>query len=452
MFGHKDTSFQPSANVISLYATRKSFDASSLKAPLTMKTTIAFRSSAFLIIVLILAIFTLQSCEKAEPLNKEPKKIVLNKKSAEIIQADRQFAFELFREVYGISQDDNLMISPLSTSYALGMTYNGSAGDTREAFRQVLHYGEWTDMEVNESYKDLMSQLVTLDDHVKFSIANSIWYRLGYEVLEAFIATNREYFDAVVEELDFSDPEAVNTINDWIEERTNGKISDMLDFIPSDAVMYLVNAIYFNATWKYQFDKEDTFEDDFTLEGGALHRCDFMKVEGSFNYTSQEYFTAVELPYGDSAFSMVVLLPNPGVTVAELVNEMNAENWNAWFEHSHFTEIPVVLPKFKYGFQSLLNEPLINLGLGIAFTESADFSNIKPESGIFISRVLHQTFIDVKEEGTEAAAATVVEMLDSTNGAPFFFRADRPFLYVIKENSTGAILFMGKVGKPEYGD
>jgi len=418
-----------------------------------MKTKIAFRSSAIPFILLILSLFTMTSCEKSEPLPREPKKIVLNKKSAEIIQADRQFAFELFREVYGISQEENLMISPLSASYALGMTYNGSAGDTREAFRQVLHYGEWTDLEVNESYKDLMSQLVTLDDHVKFSIANSIWYRLGYEVLETFIATNREYFDALVEELDFSDPEAVNTINDWIEEKTNGKISDMLDFIPSDAVMYLVNAIYFNATWKYQFDKEETFEDNFNLEGGGLHRCDFMKVEeGSFNYTSQEDFTAVELPYGDSAFSMVVLLPNPGVTVADLVEEMNAENWNAWFEHSNFTEIPVVLPKFKYKFKSLLNEPLIDLGLGIAFTDTADFSNIKPESGIFISRVLHQTFIDVKEEGTEAAAATVVEMIDSVNEEPFLFRADRPFLYVIKENSTGAILFMGKVGKPEYGD
>jgi len=401
---------------------------------------------------LLMILFSLYSCEKSEPEGKEPKKIVLNKKSAEIIQADRQFAFELFREVYGISQDDNLMISPLSASYALGMTYNGSAGDTREAFRQVLHYGEWTDLEVNESYRDLMGQLVTLDDHVKFSIANSIWYRLGYEVLEAFIATNREYFDAVVEELDFSDPGAVDIINDWIAEKTNDKIQDMLDFIPSDAVMYLVNAIYFNATWKYKFDRADTFEDNFTLEGGALHRCDFMKVKGSFNYTSQEDFTAVELPYGDSAFSMVVLLPNPGVTVADLVSEMNAENWQSWFENSHLTEIPVELPKFKYEFKSLLNEPLIDLGLGIAFTESADFSNIKPESGIFISRVIHQTFIDVKEEGTEAAAATVVEMLDGVNGGPLLFRADKPFLYVIKENSTGAILFMGKVGKPEYGD
>ena len=142
-----------------------------------------------LTLLLIAALFIMPSCEKIDPVDpveKEAKKIVLNKKSAEIIQADQQFAFELFKEVHALSEEDNLMISPLSVSYALGMTYNGSAGDTREAFREVLHFGEWTDQEVNESYKDLMSQLVTLDDAVQLSIANSIWYRLGFEVLEGF--------------------------------------------------------------------------------------------------------------------------------------------------------------------------------------------------------------------------------------------------------------------------
>jgi len=274
-----------------------------------MKTSIIKRIPLLPVSLLILALFTLYSCEK-EPIDKEPKKIVLNKKAAEIIQADQQFAFELFKEVYGLSEDDNLMISPLSVSYALGMTYNGSVGDTKEAFRQMLHFGELTDQEVNESYKDLMGQLVTLDDNVDFSIANSIWYRLGYDVLAEFIATNQEYFDAAVEELDFSDPGAVDIINNWIEDKTNDKIKDMLDYIPADAYMYLINAIYFNANWKYKFDKEETFEDDFNLEGGGTFRTDFMQVEGGFSFTSQDNFKAVELPYGDSAFSMVVLLPD----------------------------------------------------------------------------------------------------------------------------------------------
>ena len=401
---------------------------------------------------MILALSMLSSCEKMDPVDREPKKVVLTKKVAEIIQADRQFAFELFQEVHALAEEDNLMISPLSVSYALGMTLNGAVGPTRDAFHHVLHFEGLTDQEVNESYQDLMSQLVALDKNVKFSIANSIWYRLGFEVLEAFIATNREYFDAAVEELDFSDPEAVDIINGWIEEKTNGKIKDMLDDIPEYAVMYLVNAIYFNATWKYQFEPEETFEDDFILEGGGTQRCDFMQVEGGFNFTSHDLFTAVELPYGDSAFSMVVLLPNSGKSLSELVEELNAETWNSWFSNSYMANVQIQLPKFKYGFKSLLKRPLIDLGLGIAFTDTADFSKITTREPIYISRVIHQTFIDVQEEGTEAAAATIVEMrnLSASPGEPALFRVDRPFLYVIKENSTGTLLFMGKVGKPEY--
>jgi len=417
-----------------------------------MKTIRSYKPSIFIFSLLILALFTGQSCEKIDPGPKEPKKVVLNKKSAEILQADRQFAFELFKEIHGLSEADNLMISPLSTSYALGMTLNGAKGTTKDAFRQVLHFEGLTDQEVNESYQDLMSQLVTLDKEVQFSIANSIWYKLGYQVLDAFITTNQEYFDAAVEELDFTDPEAVDIINEWIEDNTKGKIRDMLDFIPSNAVMYLINAIYFNATWKYQFDPEETFEDDFKLEGGGTHRADFMQVEGTFNYTSQEGFTAVELPYGDSAFSMLVLLPKPEVTIADLVEDLNAESWDSWLNASYPANVLIQLPKFKYGFKSLLNDPLINLGLGIAFNESADFSNITPGGGIFISRVIHQTFIDVNEEGTEAAAATIVEMRYTAAPEITQFRADKPFLYMIKENSTGALLFMGKVGKPEYGE
>jgi serine protease inhibitor len=418
-----------------------------------MKTRIILKASVFQILALTGALFIMPSCEKMDPVDKEPKKIVLNKKSAEILQADRQFAFELFKEIHAFSESDNLMISPLSTSYALGMTYNGAAGTTKDAFRQVLHFEGLTDQEVNESYQDLMAQLVILDKEVQFSITNSIWYKLGYQVLEAFISTNREYFDAAVEELDFSDPEAVDIINGWIEEKTNDKIRDMLDYVPGNAVMYLINAIYFNATWKYQFDPEETFEDDFILEGGTLHQTDFMQVEGAFNYTIQEDFTAVELPYGDSTFSMVVLLPEPEVSTASLLEAMDAESWNSWFTSSYPTNVHIQLPKFKYGFKSLLNDPLINLGMGIAFNDGADFSNITPGGGIYISRVIHQTFIDVQEEGTEAAAATIVEMIEtSIPSGPTLFRADRPFLYVIKENSTGAILFMGKVGKPEYGE
>jgi serpin B len=314
----------------------------------------------------------------------------------------------------------------------------------------VLHFDELTEQEVNESYKALMGQLVQLDERVEFSIANSMWYRLGFNVLEDFITTNETYFDAAVREMDFSDPGAVDVINGWIEEKTNDKIQDMLDYIPSDAVLYLINAIYFNAKWKYQFDPEDTYNGDFYLEGGGIHAAEYMKVEGSFNYTFNDLFTAVELPYGDSAFSMVVVLPGGDHTTGDLVDLMEVDTWDGWFESSRVTNMIVELPKFTYYWKDLLNDRLINLGLGAAFSEAADFTGITPDGNIFISRVIHQTFIDVNEEGTEAAAATVVEFRETSAPQTLLFRADRPFLYAIKENSTGAIAFMGRVGKPEH--
>ena len=262
------------------------------------------RSYLYILVTLILVI-TFLSCKKSdeesEPIQKETPKITLNNKAAEIIEADKAFGFELFREVY-----------TLSVSFALGMTYNGAAGTTLQSFNDVLNFGDLTTEEVNESYKDLMDQLINLDDRVEFSMANSIWYRLGFQVLSEFIKTNKDYFDADVKEIDFKDPQTVEVINQWIEDKTNDKIKDMLDFIPPNVVMYLINAIYFNAQWKYEFEKEDTYEGDFNLTDGTKDQADYMTVTGNFIYTSNEDFTAVELPYGDSTFSMVVMLPSSG--------------------------------------------------------------------------------------------------------------------------------------------
>ena len=215
-------------------------------------------------------------------------------------------------------------------------------------------------------------------------------------------------------------------------------------------MFHLANAIYFNATWKYQFDTEDTYQGTFHLEDGTGSEADFMVVEGGFNLTSNEYFTSVELPYGDSAFSMVILLPTENHTVENLVDAMSFATWEDWFATSSPRNLRIELPKFTYGFKDLLNDPLIELGLGVAFGGDADFSQITPGAELYISRVIHQTFIDVSEEGTEAAAATIVELREFSAAGPAIFKADKPFLYVIKENSTSAILFMGKVGKPVH--
>jgi serine protease inhibitor len=405
------------------------------------------------ILIATLMVAILFACEKNDPLPEPdaPGCFVLTEKSAKVLDAGQRFGFELFKEVHELSEGENMMISSLSTSYALGMTYNGSAGSTRETFRDVLHYGELDDQGINESYKDLMGQLLHLDKQVEFSIANSIWYKKGFTVLEPFISTNQDYFDAAVEELDFSDPGAKDIINGWIEDKTNDKIQDMLDFIPSSAVMYLVNAIYYNAKWKYQFDPEETLAGDFHKADGSVSQAEFMKVNGAFNLMAGEGFSAVELPYGDSTFSMVVMLPAWNSNLDKLVEGLDEESWENLLSRPGVQNVRIEIPKFKYGFKSLLNDPLINLGLGVAFGGGADFSRITPGGGIYISRVIHQTFIDVQEEGTEAAAATIVELKESVSpGGGSSFKADRPFLYMIKENSTSAILFMGKVEQPEY--
>jgi serpin B len=396
----------------------------------------------------IFIFFTVTSCDIFDPGDNPPNPIEMNHKSAEIIDAGEQFAFELFHQTCSLSTDENIMISPLSVSYALGMAYNGAADSTLEAFNEVLHFGDLTNQEVNETYKDLMGQLIQLDDDVEFSIANSIWYRLGANVLEDFIATNQEFFDAAVRELDFSDPASVDVINDWIADKTNDKIQDMLDYIPPGVYMYLVNAIYFNATWKYEFDKDDTYSGTFYKEDESTSQADFMKLKGTLNYTSHNDYSAVELPYGDSAFSMVALLPAEGSTVSELIAMLDRDTWKERGTYSSPQEVQVELPKFKYEFKTLMNDHLSNLGLGVAFGGAADFSRITEETDLYISRVIHQTFIDVNEEGTEAAAATIVEMRETSIQVPVSIKFNRPFLYIIKENSTGAIMFMGKVGQP----
>ena len=406
------------------------------------------KSAAVFSIALIISTLVFNACSKINPGEKEPTKIELNKKSLEIIEADNQFAFELFREIITLSDEDNIMISPLSVSYALGMTYNGAEGTTLDAFKDVLHLDSLTRQEVNESYQDLMGQMLTLDEDIEFTIANSIWHVNWGNVKEKFVQDNANYFDARVEALDFSDPGSVDVINDWIEEKTNDKIKDMLDFIPADAYMYLVNAIYFKATWKYEFDPEDTFSAAFTKEDGSTMTADFMALEAELNYGMTEQFTAAEFPYGDGAFSMVVLLPHEGTTADALASDLDIDAWKEAESRMAPASIKVNMPKFKYEWKDSLNQALKKLGLGVAFSDDADFSGITEEVMLFISRVLHQTFIDVNEEGTEAAAATIVEVRYESAGNLFF--VDRPFLYLIKENSTGAILFMGKVGNPVH--
>jgi len=405
------------------------------------------------IIALSFLAFANFSCEKEEsPKAGEMKPVTLTEKQRQVITGSNAFGFEFFSKVNELSgSDDNLMVSPLSVSMALGMTRNGAANETLEAMTGTLGFAGMTDAEINESYKYIVETFSALDPKVKLQIANSIWYRDGFSVLPAFIETNKTYFNAEVAPLDFSSPTAVDIINGWVNEKTNELIPEILDAIPADAVMYLVNAVYFKGQWKYQFDKEKTVEKPFTLANASKVQVPAMIQHATYNYFKATDFEAVELPYNQGNYTMTVLLPNYNKSINELISQLTQANWNTWSQQFSETDIQLQLPRFKYEYKEENMKPILTaLGMGVAFTDNADFARINPNADLSISRVLHNTFIETNEEGSEAAAVTLVEMVETSAGPdqPYYFTVDRPFVYFISEKSTGTILFIGTVMNP----
>ena len=411
------------------------------------------------LIVLILFSPVIFSCQKNNNnIEPGPKEIILSKKGKLLVEADNLFGLKLFKEVLKAEEpDNNVMISPLSVSLALAMTYNGADGTTKEAMEKTLELSGLTVEEINENYKNLIDALVSVDPKILMSIANSIWYKRTFDVEQDFISTNQDYFNAEVTPLDFFSPDAVNTINNWVADKTKDKITEILDYIPADAVMYLINAIYFKGIWKYEFDESNTEDATFYLRDGTTKDVSTMVQEASFNYLSNDIVQAVEMPYGAGNYSMIILLPQNGKTLDDIIEQLNSETWNNWLGEFYMAEkVQIHLPKFKFEYKNKLNDELVNLDMGIAFDPfNADFSKINKLRQLFISRVLHKTFVEVNEEGTEAAAVTLVEICETSAGGgetyiPFY--VNKPFIFAIKEKYTNTIAFIGKVMDPVYKD
>jgi serine protease inhibitor len=363
-----------------------------------------------------------------------------------LVQSSNRFGFKLLSEVVGQSDGGNVFISPLSVSIALGMTYNGAGGTTEEGMRACLEFGELSREEINQGYKDLIELLCNMDPDVTMEIANSIWYREGFEVLQSFIDAMLTFFDALVTAVDFSDPGTVDVINAWVKEKTHDKIEKILDETYADMVMVLINAIYFKGTWTYEFDPEDTSDGTFHAAGGDK-TVRMMHMHADLSYQENEDFQAVDLPYGNELFSMTVLLPVGEKTVDDLVAMLTDQNWAAWTAGFEVQEIELALPRFELEYDKILNDVLIALGMEDAFTPMvADFSGIKPDHDMWISEVRHKTYVKVNEEGTEAAAVTSVTLEDSAVGT--FMNVDRPFLFIIHDKNSQAMMFMGKIVDP----
>jgi len=400
------------------------------------------------LLILTLALSILGTSCSQDPVSPE---FDYNLKSARVIKTNNDFGLKLFRNVFENEEEANVMISPTSVSIALGMAYNGAESSTRDAFEEVLNYEGLTREEVNEITKELIHVLVTNVNGNLLEIANSMWYDEGFPVEPEFITLNSHYFDAEVKEIDFRTADAVKTINNWVNDKTNGKIDEIIDSIDPSMMMILINAIYFNCVWEIEFDPDDTHRASFYNEDGSrFGDVDMMQLKSTLKVAKNESFSAAELPYKNGKFSMLLFLPSEESSVDQLVQELDGATWLSWIESFQEKEdFTVYMPRYEFDFERSLKEDLKTMGLDIPFRDQADFSGISPIP-LFIADVIHKTYIKVNEKGTEAAAVTAVLMQGTSIGAYKVLRLDRPFLFAITENSSKSILFMGKVAEPAY--
>ncbi|HOJ10846.1 MAG TPA: serpin family protein [Clostridiales bacterium] len=369
----------------------------------------------------------------------------LNKVDPSLTDGNELFAFDIFKELNTEDADKNIFISPLSISTALAMTYNGAGSTTKEAMGEALRYRGIELENLNTGYKNLLAYLNNVDPKVQLNISNSIWFRKGEEIKQDFLSVNKDNFNAYITEMDFQDSKAADTINGWISKATKGKIDKMIEPpISHDVIMYLINAIYFKGQWTKQFDKKLTFTGTFNTEDGQKKEVQMMHRKGKIEYGEVEKSKIVRLPYGNEKTAMYCILPETGIKINDFIRQLSVEKWIELKDSlSKVDDVVLQLPKFKmeYGIKNL-NDSLTALGMGEAFSDSADFSGIRDD--ICISRVLHKAVIEVNEEGSEAAGATVVEMKETAAVEPVTFIGDRPFIFIIADDETGSILFMGK--------
>jgi serine protease inhibitor len=351
-----------------------------------------------------------------------------------------ELAFDLYKKLPG-ENEGNLFFSPYSISSALAMTYGGARSETAEQMEQVLHFGGPEATHPAFSYLRKMLNNIQEEGPIKLSVANALWPQKDYAFLPDYLALTKEFYGSKIHPVDYrTDTQgARQKINTWVEEQTNDKIQDLIreGVLSPLTRLVLANAIYFKGDWASRFKNENTRASPFTLPDGSKVDVPMMAQSGDFKLARTDTLQALELPYTGGDLSMLILLPNPG---EELVLQFPEE-----LEFREM-EVMVQLPKFKLETDFYLGSTLASLGMPMAFSQQADFSGMNGSRNLFIDEVIHKAFVEVNEEGTEAAAATAVGI--RTTSMPPQFVADHPFLFLIRENSTGTILFIGRVTDP----
>ena len=379
------------------------------------------------------------------------------KVSEDVVKANNDLGMKIFSRLAAAEVGKNMMISPLSISIAMAMSTNGASGENLDEMKEVLGFGEMELPDVNEQFMHLIASLVAADKDLVLEIANSVWMREDFslDVKTAFTDVLQEFYDAAV----FTEGFSVENINAWVSEKTNGKIEEIVKEIGEDVVMYLINAIYFKAAWTTAFNEENTREGIFTLSDGTNTTADFMSfaenedaptlLAYSSGWGDKDGFSMIRIPYGRDVFAFYGIVPSED-------NESNIDDFIAKIAENGFDsylsqlreegDFQLKLPKFKFEYEKPLVEIFKELGMEKAFEEGGFHNIAELPRDPFISNILHKTFIEVNEAGTEAAAVTAVEYSDSANPGGFY--ANRPFVFVIRDDRTGSILFIGKVENP----
>jgi serpin B len=373
---------------------------------------------------------------------------------AELVAGNSAFAFDLYQAIRG--HDGNLFYSPYSISLALAMTYAGARGETERQMADTLHYALGQDR-LHPAFNALDLELASRgegeggqDGGFRLNIVNAIWGQTGYSFLPEFLDILAENYDAGLRVLDFVNAaeDSRVTINDWVSDETEAKIEDLLppDSITSETVLVLTNAIYFNAAWMYPFQEEWTHDGTFDLLDGGQVTVPMMEQTEYFGYAEGEAYVAVELPYEGEKLSMVILLPEAG-RFEEFTSALHAERVASILKDVGPQQVHLTMPKFTCECAFSLKETLTGMGMPAAFG-AADFSGMDGTRSLFIDDVLHKAFVSVDEAGTEAAAATAVIVARAAPEPPKEVTVDRPFVFMIRDIETGAILFLGHVVNP----
>jgi serine protease inhibitor len=392
------------------------------------------------LLVLVSCLFV-SACHDNGVQNDNPPNLrTLSAAEMRIASGANDFAFRLFNKV---DHSDNTFISPLSVSIVLGMVMNGASPETRQSILNTIDYGDFSADEVNQGYKDLTSLLLSMDKTVKVGIANGVWYNQDWTVRTPFKNTVENYYDAPVKGLNFTDPKSVDVVNEWVEDKTNDRIKNLLNGIDPQEIMFLVNTIYFKGDWTYAFDKAATNDAPFYLENGSTTTTRMMHATGvTMKYFANNQVQLIDIPYGNEQFRFTILLPADGKNLDDLSSVLSADVLAEWITQANDMTADLDLPKFKFEWKKDLKDILGSMGL-----QMVDFPGLFDTTrDLAISRVIHQSFVDVNEIGTEAAAATAVGII--TTSMPPRVTINRPFVFLIRERHSNTVLFIGGFKTP----